>query len=50
MKLKMRVSHGFTLIEMVIVLAIMAVILVASIPSSGGKVDQVGINETLNLV
>ncbi len=50
MKLKMRVSNGFTLIEMVIVLAIMAIILVASIPSSGGKVDQVGINEALNLV
>ena len=47
---KMRASYGFTLIEMLIVLAIMAIILVASIPSSGGKVDQVGVNEALNLV
>lgn len=45
-----RISRGFTLIEMLIVLAIMAIILVASIPSSGGKVDQVGVNEALNLV
>jgi len=45
-----RSIEGFTLIELVIVLAIMAIILVASIPSSGGKIDQVGVNEALNLV
>lgn len=50
MNIKMCSGRGFTLIEMVIVLAIMAIILVASIPSSGGKVDQVGIKEALNLV
>jgi len=43
-------GRGFTLVEVLVVLAIVAMLMMAAIPSGGGKVDQAGINETLNLV
>lgn len=43
-------SGGFTLVEILVVLAIVAILMMAAIPSGGGKIDQAGINETLALV
>lgn len=48
-----RTSHSakaFTLLEMLIVLAIISIMLVATIPAGGGKVDQVRVAETIDLV
>ena len=43
-------STGFTLLEMLIVLAIIAILLALTIPSGGGKLDQARIVESINLV
>lgn len=45
-----RSLHGFSLMEMLIVLAIISIILVATIPSGGGRVDQAAIAETVELM
>jgi len=42
--------HGFSLMEMLIVLAIISIILVATIPSGGGRVDQAAVAETVDLM
>jgi type IV pilus assembly protein PilA len=41
---------GFTLLEMLIVLAIIGIMLVLTLPSGGGKVNQARIVESINLV
>jgi type IV pilus assembly protein PilA len=41
---------GFTLLEMLIVLAIIGIMLALTLPSGGGKLDQARIVESINLV
>ena len=41
---------GFTLLEMLIVLAIISIMLIAAIPSNSGKLDQVGVSESIRLM
>ena len=41
---------GFTLLEMLIVLAIIGIMLVATLPSNSGKIDQAGVSETVRLM
>ena len=43
-------GDGFTLIEMLVVLAIIALLALATIPTGGGKFDQAAVSESLNLV
>lgn len=43
-------AKAFTLLEMLIVLAIVGIMLVATLPAGGGKVDQVRVAETIDLV
>ncbi|MEP5765683.1 MAG: pilin [Halieaceae bacterium] len=45
-----RAEKGFSLLEMLVVLAIIGIVIMATIPSGGGKIDQAGISETINLV
>ncbi len=45
-----RLASGFTLVEILIVLAIVAIIMVATIPSKSGQVNQAYIQETLSLI
>ena len=43
-------EQGFSLLEMAIVLAIIGILVMATIPSSDGKIDQAHIGEALSLV
>jgi len=47
---KVHLRLGFSLVEMLVVLAILSILLVMAIPSKSGQVNQVKINESLLLV
>ena len=43
-------GNGFTLVEMLVVLAIIALVMLATIPNGSGKIDQAAVSESLSLV
>ncbi len=44
------VTRGFSMIEMLLVLVLISMLVLAALPSGGGKIDQTGIAESLSLV